>query len=115
MHNASVVDLEIQKGGFSHWCAKRPRKFWVETPTFGHVKVICALLIWPPFLPESSLHMAYYRTPRSPQLLYTSTVIKLDQSRAGFVLNAISVVFFLFKNSEETTANSGTTCGPKPS
>ena len=26
-------------------------------------RVICALLMWPPFFSRSSLHMAYYRTP----------------------------------------------------
>jgi len=33
----AVADLEIQKGGFSHWRTKRPENFWVATPTSGHV------------------------------------------------------------------------------
>ena len=32
----TVANLEIQKGGLSHWRAKRARKFWVATPTFSH-------------------------------------------------------------------------------
>ena len=27
-NNKSVADLEIQNGGFSHWCTKRVRKFF---------------------------------------------------------------------------------------
>ena len=32
-----MADLEIEKGGLSHWRAKRAGNFWFATPTFGHV------------------------------------------------------------------------------
>ena len=35
----TVADLEISKGRFSYWHAKRTQKILVATPTFGHVKV----------------------------------------------------------------------------
>jgi len=41
----SVADLEIQKGGFSHWRTKRTENFWVATPTSGHVNTFMTHII----------------------------------------------------------------------
>ena len=41
----SVADLEIQKGGFSHWRTKHSENFLVATPTSGHVNTFMTHVI----------------------------------------------------------------------